>query len=581
MTPLSIHRKSNRPTVTGIRLLIGYLGMFLVLIGAIILLPLLMLFIFPDEWRCFLSFLVPGVGAILIGVLMYFLCIFRAEKGKLGKHQDIILLVLLWVMALIVSAFPFFLNQYFVPGATSYSYAEGIFESTSGFTTTGLTIFQDYLDAPTLSEKGIADVAEWLSLNSPHIFIFYRSVCHFFGGVGLVLVASSAISDAQGMKLYSAEGHTDKLLPNLKRSARLILTIYAGYIVAGAVGLWLFGMDWFDALQHSVAALATGGLSSRSTSLYYFLNPENIENFQTMYQGMSSGTPLSQLSGFNGIMPINPIGMEVTALILMFLGATSFMLHVELFTLKWKQFFRDIEVRLVIAVTIIFVPMMMLGAWGHQATVGIQNGNGFWYYFRASIFQFTACITTTGFANVPNINDLGPAVLFLSVIAMTIGGGMGSTAGGLKQYRVGIYLKEIHWQFKYHNTNSHFVLPKPIYRFGDLRQLGEGESKNALLYGFLYLIVVFLGATLIAFLPNITFDESIYEAASAISSAGNSMVNFSFGSLSYKMTNPMWAYQILLSVCILWMFFGRLEIIPILNAIAGSVRRIAGKDLDH
>ena len=85
MTPLSIHRKSNRPTVTGIRLLIGYLGMFLVLIGAIILLPLLMLFIFPDEWRCFPSFLVPGVGAILIGLLMYFLCIFRAEKGKLQK----------------------------------------------------------------------------------------------------------------------------------------------------------------------------------------------------------------------------------------------------------------------------------------------------------------------------------------------------------------------------------------------------------------------------------------------------------------------------------------------------------------
>ncbi|MBO4540602.1 MAG: TrkH family potassium uptake protein, partial [Bacilli bacterium] len=415
--------------------------------------------------------------------------------------------------------------------------------------------------------------------NSPHIFIFYRSICHFFGGVGLVLVASSAISDAQGMKLYSAEGHTDKLLPNLKKSARLILTIYAGYIVAGALGLWLFGMDWFDALQHSVGALATGGFSSRSTSLYYFLNPVNIENHETVYSSLSSGFAFSELSGFNGIMPINPLGMEITTLILMFLGATSFMLHVEIFTRKWKQFFRDVEVRVVIAVLAIFIPMMMLGAWSYQRSAGIENG--FWYYLRSSIFQCTACLTTTGFSNVPDINALGPAVLFLSVIAMTIGGGMGSTAGGLKQYRVAICAKEINWKFKYRNTSSRFVLPRPIYRFGDLRQLEPGESKDAVLYTLLYLCVVLLGATLIAFLPNIAFDSAIYEAASAISSAGNSMVNFSFGSLSYKVNNPSYAYQILLSVCIIWMFFGRLEIVPILNAFNGAARRIAGKDLER
>ncbi len=337
-------KRSHKILATGVRLLAGYLGLFLVMIGFIMLLPLFMIVVFPGEWRAWASFVVPGGGAILIGSLLYFFCLFRTDKGKLGKHQDIILLVLLWVMALVVGAFPFFLNQYFVPGATSYTYLEGLFESTSGFTTTGLTIFQDYLDMAPAQ----ADTNAWLETNSPHIFIFYRSVCHFFGGVGLVLVASSAISDSQGMKLYSAEGHTDKLLPNLKKSARLILTIYAGYIVLGTLGLWLFGMDWFDALQHSVAALATGGLSSRSTSLYYFLNPENIANYQTVYGNLSSGCAFSSLSGFNGITPINTIGMEVVTLISMLLGATCFMLHVELFTLKWKQFFRDVEIHLVI-----------------------------------------------------------------------------------------------------------------------------------------------------------------------------------------------------------------------------------------
>ncbi|MBP5091977.1 MAG: hypothetical protein J6328_05430, partial [Bacilli bacterium] len=95
------------------------------------------------------------------------------------------------------------------------------------------------------------------------------------------------------------------------------------------------------------------------------------------------------------------------------------------------------------------------------------------------------------------------------------------------------------------------------------------------------LVVVLLGATLIAFLPNIDFDSAIYEAASAISSAGNSMVNFSFGPLSYKVGNPTYAYQILLAVCIIWMFFGRLEIVPIFNAVNGATRRIMGKDLEN
>ena len=255
------------------------------MIGFIVLIPFAMMIFFPTENKAWASFLTTGVSAIILGFLVYYFCLAGAEKGKLERHQDALLLVLLWIMALLVGAFPFFLHGIFVPGAYKYTYIEGLFESTSGFTTTGLTIYRHFLDRYMDSSGMWHDITigtdaslitQSLAIDCPHIFLFYRSVLHFFGGVGLVLIAASAISDAHGLKLYTAEGHNDKLLPNLKKSSRLILSIYAGYIGLGTIGLWVFGMDWFDALQHSVASLATGGLSSRSTSLYYFLNPENI-----------------------------------------------------------------------------------------------------------------------------------------------------------------------------------------------------------------------------------------------------------------------------------------------------------------
>lgn len=574
--------RKNAGVAKGWRLIVGYLGAFLMLIGLIVLIPMVMIIFFPQENAAWSSFLITGLLAILIGFLVYYFCLAGAEKGKLEKHQDALLLVLLWLMALFVGALPFFLHGHLVQGAYKYTFIESLFESTSGFTTTGLTIYRHFLDRY-MDASGVWHdieigtdaeiVTSSMVLNCPHIFIFYRSVLHFFGGVGLVLIAASAISDAHGMKLYTAEGHNDKLLPNLKKSSRLILTIYAGYILAGTIALWLFGMDWFDALQHSVASLATGGLSSRSTSLYYFINPDNIASYQSAYAGVGSGCVFSNLSGYNGVMPINTMGMEITGVILMLLGATNFMIHTELFTAKFKQFFRDIEIRLVIFLFAVGVPLMMIGTlsqWSGPGTITFGAA------FRYSVFQFVSCLTTTGFSNVKTILYLGPSVLFLSVVTMSVGGGIGSTAGGVKQYRAALCLKEVWWEIKYHASSKMALNPKPYYRFGVRKQLSDSEFKDVSQFSIAYITSIFIGATVVALLPTVTFDQAIYEVSSALSSAGNSMIDFLDYSAQAVAANRVWSYNLLLSICVIYMYLGRLEILPVFYAASSIIHSARG-----
>ena len=94
----------------------------------------------------------------------------------------------------------------------------------------------------------------------------------FFGGVGIVLVMVSALSSTFGMKLYNSEGHSDKILPNLIKSSRMILSIYLGYVIAGTALYVITGMPIFDAINHSIAALSTGGFSTKLESIGFYDN---------------------------------------------------------------------------------------------------------------------------------------------------------------------------------------------------------------------------------------------------------------------------------------------------------------------
>ena len=500
-----------RKTASGYRLIFGYLGLFVVFVGIATLLPLLTYIAFPKEagdWYCFV---IPGCGAILLGSFMFGLLIAGKHKAQLGKHQDFILLVLVWLSAIFISAVPFLIKG-------NLGFTNAIFETTSAYATIGLTVFD----------------ANDLEL---HAFVLYRSFLCFLGGIGLVLIVTSALSDRYGLKLYVAEGHNDKLMPNLARSARLILSIYVGITVLGVILYRIAGMPtWFDAIVHSISGVATGGFSSRTQGIMAF---SNLPTFWAI---------------------------QVISIFLMLAGATNFLLTFFVLTGRFKRFFRDCEVRLLFFLFLVFIPIFTLSSFfGGKELDG--SSLSFGKAFLTGSFTFVSAITTTGFSNIENLRILGEGTIFLVTIINVIGGGIGSTAGGVKQYRLAVALKSFHWSTKEAMASDNTIFPHYIWRFGEEKEIDQKEISAAFSYILLYVLIMITGGFLVTlFDKEIGYGTSLFEFSNAISSTG-----LSFGIYKNRPVGVKWTL-------IAGMFAGRLEIFPIVYSFYRVVRDIFRKE---
>ena len=527
----------------GYTLIFGYLGIFLMFIGIVCLIPLIMIPFYPSEGGSFLAFLIPGLFSMFVGLGLSFL-IFRKEKAQLGKFQDAVLLVSIWLSAIIIGSVPFMFRGLVVSStgisfdaSKSMNFSDAIFESTSGYSSSGLTVFDFSHELPAF-----------------HLFTFYRSLLLLVGGIGLVLVVTSAISDRYGLKLYTAEGHNDKLMPNLAKSARLILLIYLGYIVVGAVSYWLLGgMTVFDSINHAIAAVATGGFSTRAGGL-----PEII----------NAGLPNSL-----GVAPRSAV-INITSIILMILGSTNFVLHLFLFKGKVKAVAKDCEIRFFGILAVIFIPLFFFAIWstnyinaGQLAEITFTPSQA----FSEGAFLFFSSITTTGFSCFIPFKQLGEAAIILSIVMMCICGGMGSTAGAIKQYRFIIALKSFYWSIRDRLAPSNKLYPHNIYRLGKHREVDKDEVYEAYGYIVIYIAVLLVGTIIITILGRGEFSASdaLFEFASALSGTG-----LSVGVTSLGFEN---------SIAINWtlvfgMFVGRLEIIAVYFAVFRLIRDILRKE---
>ncbi len=526
----------------GFRLIFGYLGIFLMFEGFVTVLPLLILAFYPSEWMVFWDFLIPGLVGIVLGAVLFFLLVAGRPKGHFARNDDALLLVLLWLCAIVLGSFPFYLtrfpalNQGLASLNLDMSYSESFFESMSGYSATGLTVLptQVFLDASAYN----------LTLYpAAHVFLFHRALMQFVGGVGLVLLVASALSDRYNLKLYFAEGHNDKLMPNLGKSAKLIFGIYFGYILIGTISLWLAGMPPFDAFVHATAALATGGFSTRSTSLLYFAGVDGAHLEAT-------------------VLPVNSIAIEIISIVLMLLGATNFVLHTFLLTGKWKQFFKDIEIRFALIALFFFTMGCTLSTmYLYQNSAGAATGLDFWNSLRYNVFNAVTSLTTTGFTNYPSLKSLGEVAIFSGILLMGIGGGVGSTAGGIKQYRLSLLLKDFQYSIRYHFASTREVNPHPVYRLGELKEEDDSSSSEAHNYALLYIVFFLTGAMVLMFMPGIGVVEATYEYMSALSGTGIDIIGYS----NYKLNYATW-YPLLLWILSFAMFIGRLEILPLYYA---------------
>lgn len=472
--------------VVGFPLIIGYIGVLLMIIGGIVLLPLLTLLFYPTEVQEAKFFILPGIVSMITGYLLFF-NIRGKEKGRLQRNQDAVIVVICWILAIIVCAIPFMLSG-------KYNFTQAVFEMTSAWSTTGLSV----VDVEHIS----------------HLFLMHRSTVLFFGGIGLVLIMLSVLSDTYGMRLYAAEGHSDRLLPNLLKSARIIITIYMCYILSGIVLYILFGMSPFDAVIHSIGALSTGGFSSKAQSIGYY----------------------------------NSVPIELITIVLMILGNINFLAHLFLIRGKFRNFFQYCEIRFSFVLIALITPLM-----GVLLVSALNMAMP--EAFRIALFQVVSALTTTGFQTVNTFISLPSSVLLLMIILQLIGGGIGSTAGGIKQYRVYVLCKGIYWNLQRLLLSKNVIRSHKIVKVDKKESIGNAEIAQTGLYVLLYLLIFVLGSLILCCYGH-PLEYSMFEFSSALGTVG-----LSTGIMTYD------APSLVLWTGTIGMFIGRLEIYVVLLAI--------------
>lgn len=563
-------RRKETVYVNGLPMILGYLGLFMVAEAIITSFPLAILAFYPGEAGCWKDFVIPSVGALLIGLLLYLIFLAGRKPGKLHKNQESVMLILLWLSAVAVGAFPFYVSALY--GEMNMSYTEAFFEAMSGYSTTGLTVF------PTECYLG-------QGFEFSHVFLFHRAVLQFVGGVGLVLIFTSLINDKNNAKMFSAEGHNDHLLPNIAKTARWIFLIYIVYIALGTIGLVIVGLDPFEALCHSISCLATGGFSTRGEGLLYW---------QVGPGALSLG---------------RQIAMEIIFEILMYLGSTSFVIHFLFFTIfsktkekggtkrRFLQTFRDFELRFSVIFILIIAFMATAGTWmyinqniglyGDYLTYAGSDHMTILESFRYNFFYSVCALSTTGYSNAGplapatgSLAALGDFAIILSIFAMSIGGATGSTAGGVKQWRFGIAIKDFAWSWRSKSKNDRTVSTHQMARHGEIVDVDESDKTEAYNYILLYIVTLIIGSSIIAMLPYTDFRSSIYNYSSALSTLGLTVFDFEVNGtvihsfLDYRdclkaAGESLLPYNIMLIDCIVAMMFARLEIFICIYAAKG------------
>lgn len=467
------------------------------------------------------------VAALSLSALVGLACWASTRKTvrdlPVGHREGFLIAGVGWLVASLVGALPYYLYAHLAPGDICSpigdrlpighefcAFTNGVFESASGFTTTGSSIIRDGL----WTEYGISGDRPGL----PRGILLWRSMTHFVGGMGIVVlgIAILPLLGVGGMQLYKAEvpGPTkDKLAPRVKETARLLWEVYV--VISFVIFLLLLagGMDVFESVCHTMATVATGGFSTRATS---------VAGFQSPY-------------------------IEWVLTLGMFVAGMNFTLHFLARRRGVRPYWEDAEAR---AYTLICVISTLLVA---GALVLADQGFGPSEAVRVAAFQVVSIITTTGFASADFEQwTYAPVTLFVLVALMLSGSMAGSTGGGIKvvrhQLAVKLWLRELF-------LLSHPRATRPV-RLGH-RVVSPEVLRATLAFITAYLMVLGVGT----FLYTIDGQDIVTAFTASASSLGN--IGPGLGNVgpmdNFSVFSPwaLWANS-------LQMILGRLELYTLL-----------------
>jgi len=345
------------------------------------LLPIISGYIFDENVTLFLIY-----DALVFSFSTTLYLILKTHKMTLNIRDGILSVNLVWLLLGLCGAIPLILY-------TDINFADAFFESISGFTTTGATIYQDIESLP----KSI---------------LLLRSLMHWLGGMGIIVLGVglfSLINPNGSMTLFKAEStgiKIEKSTPKIKDTAIRLWYIYLLFTIVDFSALKFAGMNYFDALNHAFSTISTGGFSTKNSSIGYFQSSE--------------------------IIWISTIFMIISGI--------NFLAHLRLLTSRDASGYKREEVYWYIAIFLILSITLSI------VNIFVNHIKSF-DAITHSFFTVASVITTTGFASL-DYEQWGNISISIIFVAMLVGGNAGSTAGGVKVIRYIVLFKNLSSQFK-------------------------------------------------------------------------------------------------------------------------------------
>ncbi len=380
--------------------------------------------------------LYPFAAAVIVTLTFSIALIaaFPSHEGDITHKEGILIVAVCWLVVSTFGALPYFFAK--VLGPMNYAnFVNSLFESVSGFTTTGATIF----GTNTLIED----------LSRP--ILLWRSITHWLGGMGIIVlvVAILPVLGVAGMQLFKSEasGPTkEKLRPRIRETATMLWSVYTALTLLEIVSLLLAGMPLFDSVCHAFGTLATGGFSTKNISVEAFHSSK----------------------------------IDIIITIFMFISAANFSLHYLCFTKGPKAYWKNSEFKYYAAITlagILAVTFVLYFSGTYQSIFSAA---------RYGSFQLVSVMSTTGFTTA-DFEKWPSAAQMVLLCFMFIGGSVGSTAGAIKIVRVVLVVKYAYREL--------FRIVHP-HSFAAVKLGGKVVSKDILesVAGFTLLYVVIAAA---------------------------------------------------------------------------------------
>ncbi|UTW07450.1 TrkH family potassium uptake protein [Pseudomonas benzenivorans] len=470
-------------------------GIFLITLAISMVVPMATLVLFERAhelnaflWSSLITF-IAGLAMVAQG---------RPENTQLRPRDMYMLTVSSWLLVCVFAAIPFMFTQHM-------SYTDAFFESMSGITTTGATVLSG------------------LDSMSPGILI-WRSLLHWLGGIGFIGMAVAILPMLRigGMRLFQTESsdRSEKVMPRSHMVAKYMIAAYVGLSLLSVLAFWLAGMNLFDAINHTMSAIATGGFSTSDRSLGNWTQP----------------------------------AVHWVAVAVMILGSLPFVLYVSTMRGNYRALIRDQQVQGFLG--ILLCTWLVLGTW-YCLTSELH-----WLEaIRHVVVNSTSIMTTSGFA-VGDYTLWGGFAGMLFFYLGFIGGCSGSTAGGLKIFRfqVAYVLLKANLQ--------QLVHPRAVIKQQyNMHRLDEDIVRSILTFSFFFTITI-AGLALALTLCGLDWITALSGAASAVSGVGPGMGPIIGPAGNYAPLPDMAKWLLTLG-----MLLGRLEILTVLVLLMPSFWR--------